>query len=120
MDLAIIDEAGTAPVTVGTARFTRPTATVREVIRARAELHWEAAREAAFGDRADTAERGFGALFRDLDRAEEVIAAAEQGFVAGRYYLLLDDRQVDDLDEEVDLARTASATFLLITPLKGG
>ena len=120
MELAIVDEAGAAPVTVGAARFARPSATVREIIRARAELHWEAAREAAVGPQTDPVERGFGALFGKLDRCDEVVAAAEEGFLAGRYFLLLDDRQVDDLDEEVDLARTGAATFLLITPLKGG
>lgn len=119
MDLVLVDEAGAPAVTVGVARFDGPTATVREIIRARAELHWEAAREATFGQ-IETTERGFGALFRDLDRSEKVVAAAEAGFVAGRYYLLLDDRQAEDLDEQIDLAKTGSALFLLITPLKGG
>lgn len=49
-----------------------------------------------------------------------LVADAEQAFVAGRYYLLLDDRQADDLDEAVDLDRTSEATFLLLTPLQGG
>ena len=68
----------------------------------------------------ETTECGFGSMFQDAGRCEDVVAAAEVSFVTGRYYLLLDDRQAVDLDEEIDLARTESATFLLITPLKGG
>ena len=120
MDLILIDEAGAPPVTAGRARFARPVATVREIIRARAELHWEAARDAVFLASVETAERGFGSMFRETGRCDDVVAAAEAGFVTGRYYLLLDDRQAVDLDEQIDLARTGSATFLLITPLKGG
>lgn len=118
MELALVDEAGSQPVTAGVAKFSRPIATVREVIRARAELHWEEARR-VFGD-GTSAERGFGSLFQDVTKRDAIAKAAEKAFLAGRFFLLLDDRQVEDLDEEIDLARTGAATFLLITPLKGG
>lgn len=119
MNLELIDEAGAPPVRAGVARFARPFATVREVIRARAELHWERARPAAL-EEGGTTERGFGSLFRDETKRDEVAAAAEKAFLAGQFFLLLDDRQADDLNEKIDLARTGTATFLLITPLKGG
>lgn len=120
MEVALVDEAGAASVAVGRARFTRPTVTVREVIRARVELTWEAARAAAVGDAPDANERGFDALLRAQGSIEDAVAVAERGFLAGHYFLLLDDQQADDLDMDVDLARTAAATFLLLTPLKGG
>jgi hypothetical protein len=118
MELALVDEAGASPVQAGVARFTRPVATVREVIRARAELHWEDAGQ-ILGD-AHSTERGFGSLFQDVTRRDAVAEAAEKAFLAGRFFLLLDDHQAEDLDEEIDLARTGAATFLMITPLKGG
>ncbi len=119
MDLMIVDEVGTASLSVGIARFSRLTATVRDLVRARAELYWEASRERAIGD-GTVAERGFGILFDRGDTREAIAAAAEQAFVAGQYFLLLDDRQALSLDEEIDLTRTGTATFLLVTPLKGG
>jgi hypothetical protein len=48
------------------------------------------------------------------------VALAEGGFTRGRYYILVDNRQAESLDEEVELAATAEVTFLLLTPLKGG
>ena len=47
-------------------------------------------------------------------------AAAERAFQDGRYFVLLNDRQAENLDETIDLARTTEVTFLLLTPLKGG
>lgn len=119
MDLALIDEAGAPPVAAGVARFARAVATVREIVRARAELHWEVACETPEAD-GERIERGFGRLFRDETRREAVGDAAERAFLEGGFYLLLDDRQAERLDEEIDLASTTSATFLIITPLKGG
>jgi len=52
--------------------------------------------------------------------AEKHKAVAEKAFLAGRYFVLLDDCQAEDLDEIIDLARTTEVTFLLLTPLKGG
>lgn len=53
-------------------------------------------------------------------RSQRQMQVAEQAFVEGRYYLLLDDRQAETLDEVIDLASVRQATFVLLTPLKGG
>jgi len=126
MELAILEDAMCEPQTIGNARFSAPTITVREVIRARVELYLEALREQHPGQgSADVMEggRGFGNTMFD-DRAgrnrDRIVADAEQGFVDRRYFLLLDDRQAEHLDQEIDLAATTAATFLLITPLRGG
>ena len=37
-----------------------------------------------------------------------------------RFFILLDDRQAEHLDDQVELDRTANATFLQLTPLQGG
>lgn len=119
MNLALVDEAGPQPIMAGIAQFTMPTVTVRDVIRARAELYWEAASRRA-PDLGQATERGFGSMFRDETRRDAVAAAAEKAFLAGNFYLLFDDRQAERLDEKIDLARTGTATFLVVTPLKGG
>lgn len=56
----------------------------------------------------------------DRSSARKLTSVAEKAFQEGRYFVLLDDRQAGGLDEMIDLARTAEATFLLLTPLKGG
>ncbi len=53
----------------------------------------------------------------DLDRA---VAAALKGFQTNAYFVLADDRQVDDLDDMLDLDALDSVTFVRLTGLKGG
>lgn len=121
----------------GEVSFSKPTTTIRELIRARVELEVERTRdrlgplkelvkpgpaEAALnGDRGSY---GFGSLFLDPTRGRLDVDAlaghAEEAFLKGRYYLLVGDRQAESLDEVIDLAHTGEATFLLITPLQGG
>ena len=123
MDVALIDEvAGQAVRPMGTASFATPTITVRELIAARVALHWEQRAEAV----GEGGGRGWGGLLTRHDDTladaplPRMLARAEEAFVSGRYFLLLDDRQAQDLDERVELTNTGSATFLLLTPLKGG
>ena len=129
---------------VGEIRFAKPRATIRDLIRARVELeierHNDTAAQAAAGGRlgavvpgeAETAlngERGsygLGSRFLRVDPAkgrhqlDRLVEEAEQGFLRGRYYVLLDDRQAESLDEMIDLDSTGEATFLLLMPLQGG
>lgn len=56
----------------------------------------------------------------DRSSASKQSSVAEKAFEQGRYFVLLDDRQAESLDEMIDLTRTAEVTFLLLTPLKGG
>lgn len=106
-------------------------ATVRDLIRARVALQIERMRstpEPSDHERRlnpDGALRGFDFGLRPeaSTRAEEIaacVAAAEAAFIAGSYVLLLGDRQAESLDEAIDFGRTRDATFLMITPLKGG
>ncbi|HEU0097433.1 MAG TPA: hypothetical protein VFQ67_01535 [Allosphingosinicella sp.] len=116
----------------GEIRFPRTRASVRELIRARVELEVErqAGRIVAPGPaesalNGDRGAYGFGSVFlraagRDGSDIEALVDEAERGFAAGRYFILLDDRQADSLEDEIDLDRTGEATFLLITPLQGG
>ena len=128
----------------GEVRFTKATATIRDLIRARVELEVERARDqtgfalasqksslvvpgevetALNGDRGAY---GLGAMFMRVGddtgrhRLDKLIANAEEGFALGRYFILFDQHQAEGLDEVIDLDKTGEATFLLLTPLQGG
>ena len=135
MDVMILDELMGEAEPVGSVRFHTARITARELIRARAELQVEQMREACLpksiartpdGTADPRGGRGFGGVMFGIDeedtgrRIERLLAAAERGFEQGRYFLLLDDRQVEHLEEEFELGHSSSATFLLLTPLKGG
>lgn len=143
MDLMLLDEHLGQVRPAGQVHFTKPRASVRELLRARIELEIERQKDegaAALAGRAppivpgpteialngDRGAYGLGSLFVRMDgpdgrrRLDTLVAEAERGFASGRYYILLDDRQAESLDEMVDLDRTGEATFLLLTPLQGG
>lgn len=52
--------------------------------------------------------------------AEQQVAVALDAFARGRILLLVDDRQVTELDHEVLLQPGSTVTFLKLTPLVGG
>jgi hypothetical protein len=56
---------------------------------------------------------------RALD-AERQCALAFEAFRRNGFLLLVADRQVEDLDEEVDVSAGAEAVFLKLVPLVGG
>ncbi|TGE29614.1 hypothetical protein [Hymenobacter metallicola] len=63
--------------------------------------------------------------FRLLRRAkpvdtEEQLYKALEGFQQNSYFVLVNDRQVESLDEEVWLGSGATASFIKLTPLVGG
>ena len=51
---------------------------------------------------------------------EEQAASAWEAFSHGRILLLVDDRQVETLDDEVTLRRDAEVCFYKLVPLVGG
>ncbi len=51
---------------------------------------------------------------------EAEVDRALTAFQAGRFIMLLDDRQVEGLDDEVTVTPGGEVVFLYITPLKGG
>ncbi len=52
--------------------------------------------------------------------AEEQCARAVEAFTRNGFVVLVDDRQVEELDDEVDLRMGAQVTFLRLVPLVGG
>jgi hypothetical protein len=52
--------------------------------------------------------------------AEEQVASAWDAFSHGRVLLLVDDRQVDTLDDEMALRHDAEVCFYQLVPLVGG
>lgn len=52
--------------------------------------------------------------------AEEQLYRALEGFQQNRYFVLVNDRQVETLDEEIWLGTGATASFIKLTPLVGG
>ncbi|AEB42791.1 hypothetical protein [Micromonospora maris] len=56
---------------------------------------------------------------RRVDAARQV-ALAEEAFGRNGFVVLVGDRQVEELDEEVDLRRDTEVTFLKLVALVGG
>ncbi|MDQ4074903.1 MAG: hypothetical protein M3220_01515 [Chloroflexota bacterium] len=56
---------------------------------------------------------------RQVD-AEEQFYQALLSFQSNGFILLVDDRQVDDLDETIEIGPNTSVTFLKLIPLVGG
>lgn len=52
--------------------------------------------------------------------AEEQVYRALEAFQTNSFFLLVNDRQVETLDEEIWLGDGATASFLKLTPLVGG
>jgi hypothetical protein len=47
-------------------------------------------------------------------------AKAEEAFLRNGFFVLVDGRQVEDLDEELDLTADSEVRFVKLTPLVGG
>jgi hypothetical protein len=77
--------------------------TARELIRLRA--------------RQEFTDRFPGALPEDHERQADL---AERAFRANGFFLLVGDRQVEELDEAVDLRAAPEVLFLRLLPLVGG
>jgi hypothetical protein len=53
----------------------------------------------------------------DWERQAEV---AEEAFGRNRFFVIVDDRQVESLDDELELTPQTEVRFLKLTPLVGG
>lgn len=135
----LTDEIGGEAYSVGEVRFHKPVITVRELIGVRVDLELEAHRDRE-ADVRGRAMPGVSSSELHLNGAkkalrpsmflacrdgeslarERMIEVAEQGFLCGRFFILLDDRQAEHLDDQLELDRTGEVTFLLLTPLQGG
>lgn len=48
------------------------------------------------------------------------VDTALKAFEAGRYFVLIDDQQIEDIDKMIELTPKTEAVFLRLTPLIGG
>jgi hypothetical protein len=98
-------------------------APVREIIRwrVREEVARQALKQARDIFQASPTERALNGPRpgRAVDWEQEYTRALE-AFTAHRYIVLIDDRQVDDLDMLVSLRAGCEVVFLRLTPLVGG
>lgn len=101
--------------------------TVRELIRARVEQEVAAynARPAEAPFRglvepvgAEIVSSGFRPR-RAIDAKEQADRAVD-AFARGQFFLLLDDRQVDDLDQRIVVRDVSTISFVKLVPLVGG
>lgn len=59
------------------------------------------------------------AVPRRLDWQEQA-RVAEESFLRNGFFVIVGDRQVDDLDEELELTADTEVRFVRLTPLVGG
>ena len=135
----LTDEIGGKVYSVGEVRLHKPVITVRELIGVRVDLEIEAhcARGADIRSRVSPDISSHEFQLNGEDKAlrpsifhtsrtgetparDRMIKAAEQGFLRNRFFILLDDRQAEHLDDQLELDKTGSVTFLQLTPLQGG
>ena len=55
----------------------------------------------------------------EVDYEQELMRALA-AFGENRYFVLIDDRQIEDLDEPVSLRDAAIVTFVRLIPIVGG
>lgn len=48
------------------------------------------------------------------------VQTALKAFEAGRYFLIINDRQIEEIDRVIELTPATEAVFLRLTPLVGG
>ena len=137
--MLLTDEIGGEVYSVGEVRFHKPVITVRELIGVRVDLELEAhrEREAVVRNRTMSGISGRELQLNGAEKAlrpslfmacrngeslarDRMIEAAEQGFLRNRFFILLDDRQAEHLDDQLELDKTGNVTFLQLTPLQGG
>lgn len=102
--------------------------TVRELIRRRVEQEvaaYNGAKEDVFQglvqpSKSEQLLNGFKLKKRRALDAEEQVGVALAAFEKNGFVLLFDDRQVEDLEEEIVILPDSSATFVRLVPLVGG
>jgi len=100
--------------------------TAREIIRARIwqevqEFNSAGRREGFKGlvQRQDSHEKLNPAKFQPLDW-EKQLATALRAFETNGFFLLVGDRQIAELDEEIDIGPETEVSFVKLVPLVGG
>ena len=119
---------GGAPTEALTLDFLDERVTARELIRARVYqevAEFNAAHSAVFRGLVQPRDSqrtrdGYALRSRRALDWEEQFARALEAFECNGFVLLVDDRQVLALDEEVELRHDSNVTFLRLMPLVGG
>jgi hypothetical protein len=110
----------------GTFQFDRATLTLREIIRIRVEqevARFNGSDHPVFHGlvRPEESERILnGVRSRALLDAQKQFAKAIAAYQGNGFLVLLDDRQIMDLDEPLRLTPQSKLTFLRLVPLAGG
>lgn len=129
MQIAVVDEsAGGKPLGELTLDFLTERITVRELIRSRVyqEVTEYNARQSGMFQglvQPTDAERTLNGYQLQAKRRidwEQQYALALRAFEGNGFLLLAGDRQLMDLDEELELRHDTSVTFLRLVPLVGG
>lgn len=127
--LKIYDQApGAGREPAAALRLASERVTARDLIRRRVEQEvaaFNAAKDDVFQGlvQPSGAERvlnGFRLKQRRVLDPEKQVEAALAAFAGNGFVLLFDDRQLDDLDEEVVVTDDSTAVFLKLLPLVGG
>lgn len=137
ISIQIIDEYfGKSKTPVFEINFPAETVTVRELITRRVEEEVAQVNAQKFKKKKNLQERMF--LAGITNRAPETLLNADKpkrhkmidpvqavdtavkAFMAGRYFLLINDKQIEDIDKAIELTPETQAVFLRLTPLVGG
>jgi len=137
ISIQIIDELfGKSKTPVFEINFPIETITVRDLITRRVEEEVAQVNAQKFKKKQSLQERMF--LAGITNRAPETLLNADKpkkhkmiepaaavktalkAFEAGRYFLLINDQQIEDMDTEIVLTPKTEAVFLRLTPLVGG
>lgn len=127
LNLSIVDETTAGErCSAGAFQFDAATLTLRELIRARVQQEVK-----RFNETESEPFRGLvqpeeserilnGVRERPILDWEKQYAKAITAFKGNGFLVLLDDRQIDDLDETLLLTEQSKLTFLKLIPLVGG
>ena len=127
LNLSIIDETTAGQrQNAGTFQFDTGTMTLRDLIRVRVQQEVKRFNETESEPflglvQPEESERILnGVRERPVLDWEQQYAKAITAFKGNGFLVLLDDRQIDDLDETLHLTERSNLTFLKLVPLMGG
>lgn len=137
ISIQIIDEYfGKSKTPVFEINFPTETITIRDLITRRVEDEVAQVNAQKFAQKKSLQERMF--LAGITNRAPETLLNADKpkqhkmidpvtavqtalkAFEAGRYFLLINDQQIEEIDKFIELTSETEAIFLQLTPLVGG
>ena len=108
--------------------FTTPKITIRELISERVRMEVDQYNNRAQDylhtlvrpSEAEETLNGYRLKERRLVDAEKQVTIALQAFETNGYFLLIDDKQAETLDEEIELRQDMVVSFVKLTQLVGG